>query len=82
MKRLICLLLILCLLGACSLAWAENQASLGKPYANPNLLDSFTERPGPEENYFIWANYDLFVEATAGAEKIKADLHTRGDISC
>lgn len=81
MKRLICLLLILCLLGACSLAGAENQASLGKPYANPNLLDSFTERPGPEENYFIWANYDLFVEATAGAEKIKADLHTRGEIS-
>lgn len=70
MRRMICLLLTLCLLAACAAAWAE-QPSKGQPYANPNLFDSFSERPGPEENYYIYANYDAFVKATTG-EGLKA----------
>ena len=69
MKRMICLLLTLCLLAACSLAGAEDQSSRGKPYTNPNLYDSFPERPGPEENFFIYADYDDFVKAADGSDK-------------
>lgn len=69
MKRIICLLLILCLPAACSLAGAEDQPSRGKPYTNPNLYDSFPECPGPEENYIIYADYDDFVKAAGGSDK-------------
>ena len=63
MKRNICLLLTLSLLAACGLAGAEEEVpSLGKPYINPNLLTSFPERPGPEENYYLYANYNSFVQ--------------------
>ncbi len=67
MKRMFCLLLTLCLVAGCSMAGAEDQPSRGKPYANPNLYDAFPERPGPEENYIIYANYDAYVEAAASA---------------
>lgn len=69
MKRMICLLLTLCLLAGCSLVGAEDLASRGKPYTNPNLYDSFPERPGPEENYMIYADYDEFVKAAGGSDK-------------
>ena len=68
MKRIICLFLTLCLLAGCSLAAAEEQPSLGKPYANPNLYNAFPECPGPEENYYVYANYDSFVRAAAGTD--------------
>jgi hypothetical protein len=67
MKKLISLLLILCLPAACSFAGAEG-APLGKPYINPNLLTSFTERPGPEENYYLYANFDRFVDVTTSGD--------------
>ncbi len=60
------MLLALCLLAACGLAGAEAQPSLGKPWINPNRCTAFPECPGPEENYFIWANYDRFVESAKG----------------
>ena len=67
MKKIISALLALCLLAACCPSWAEEAASLGKPYANPNLYTVFPadERPGPEENYYLYANYDSFMEAAA-----------------
>lgn len=61
MKKLISMLLALCLLAALGPARAEEAPSQGKPYTNPNLYTEFTERPGPEENYFIYADYDLLV---------------------
>lgn len=77
MKRIICLLLTLCLLAACSLAGAEGAPSLGKPYANPNLMSAFTEQPGPEENYYLYVNYDGFVQATTGGPKYLASQEGR-----
>ena len=67
MKKIISALMALCLLTACCSVWAEEAASLGKPYINPNLCTAFPadERPGPEENYYLYANYDSFIEAAA-----------------
>ena len=67
MKRIIGMLTALCLMAACFPASAEDAPSTGKPWANPNLYDAFPERPGPEENYYIFANYDRFVRAASGA---------------
>ena len=77
MKRIICLLLTLCLLAGCSLAGAEDAASLGKPYANPNLMTAFTQQPGPEENYYLYVNYDGFVQATTGGHTYLASQEGR-----
>ena len=66
--RMICLLLALCLVTVCSPGGAEDQSSRGKPFANPNMYDAFPERPGPEENFNIYANYDSYVRAAAGVD--------------
>lgn len=71
MKRIICLLLTLCLLAACSLAWAEDQSAKGVPFTNPNMYDSFPEWPGPEENFVIYADYDEYVRAADGIDTWK-----------
>ena len=66
-KRIISVLIVLCLLMACCPALADEAASLGRPYANPNLYTVFpAERPGPEENYYLYVNYDRFVDVFAG----------------
>ena len=65
MKKLISMLLALCLLAALGPARAEEASSQGKPYTNPNLYTEFTERPGPEENFFIYMNYDFLVQGAA-----------------
>ena len=67
MKRIISALMTLCLIMACCPALADEAASLGRPYANPNLYTVFpAERPGPEENYYFYVNYDRFVDVSAG----------------
>ncbi len=78
MKRSISLLVTLCFLTACALAGAEDQSSMGKPYTNPNLYSTFTERPGPEENYFIYANFDSLVRAVADIHDWHNDDRGRG----
>ena len=77
MKKFISLFLTLCLLAACTPAGAEGARSLGKPWTNPNLYESFPERPGPEENYYIWANYDTFVQATTSGNPAAANMSAR-----
>ena len=80
MKRSICLFLILCLLSCCFPAGAESLSSLGKPYDNPNLYTVFpSERPGPEENYNIYANYDLYVDAYSGVNPWYNDFRMRAN---
>ena len=80
MKRIICLLLTLCLLAACALAGAEDALSLGKPYDNPNLYTVFpAERPGPEENYYLYANYDLYADAYNGINPWYSDFRGRAN---
>ena len=79
MKKIISALMALCLLIACCSAWAEEAASLGKPYVNPNLCTAFPtdERPGPEENYYLYANYDSFMEAAADIHGFTVSQTTR-----
>ena len=49
MKRMICMLLTLCLLAGLSLAGAENPGPYGKPWPNSNIYGNWpAERPGPE----------------------------------
>ena len=78
MKKTISALVALCLLMACCPAWAEESASLGSPYANPNLFSAFPEKPGPEENYFVWANYDSLVRGAEEPSSAFNDDRTRG----
>ena len=79
MKKFISALMALCLLMACCPAWAEEAASLGKPYANPNLYTIFPadERPGPEENFYLYANYDSFMEAAADTRGLISSQATK-----
>ena len=63
MKRIISLLLALCLLAACTLAGAENTHLQGKPWVNSNLYGQWPdERPAPEDGYDMYANYDYYRE--------------------
>ena len=63
MKGIICLLLALCLLAACTLAGAENTHLQGKPWVNSNLYGQWPdERPAPEDGYDMYANYDYYRE--------------------
>ncbi len=79
MKRIISLLMAMCFLMACCPAWAEEAASLGKPYANPNLYTAFPadERPGPEENFYLYANYDSFMEVAADTRGLTTTQATK-----
>ncbi len=54
MKKILSILMALCLLAALGPAGAEEAPSQGKPYTNPNLYTEFTERPGPEENFYLY----------------------------
>ena len=78
MKRIISMLMALCLTAALGLAAAEEAPSVGKPYANPNMLNAFPAQPGPEENYFIFANYDPLVRGAAEPFSVFNDERTRG----
>ena len=61
MKRIISLLLALCLLATCALAGAETSHLQGKPWINSNLYGQWPdERPAPEDGYDMYANYDLY----------------------
>jgi len=58
MKRIVNLILTLCLLAECSLAGAESTTLQGKPFINSNLYGQWPdERPGLEEGYDLYANY-------------------------
>ena len=69
MKKLISFLLILCLLAACAFAGAESTTLQGKPFINSNLYGQWPdERPGPEEGYDLYANYEYYREVPVNKE--------------
>ena len=81
MKRIACMLTAMCLLAVFTFAAAEETPSLGKPWTNPNLYTVFpAERPGPEENYNIYANYDLYVDAYSGINPRYNNLEMRANM--
>lgn len=66
MKRMICMLLTLCLLAGLSLAGAESPAPRGKPWINSNLYGNWpSEHPGPEISFDLYVNFDKYQEAPA-----------------
>ena len=70
MKRMICLLLTLCLLAACSTAGAESPHFEGKPWINSGFYGLWpSERPAVEESFELYANYDKYQEMLAKGEK-------------
>ena len=81
MKRIISLLLTLCLLAACGLAGAESKTLQGKPWVNSNLYGQWPdERPGPEDGYDMYANYEYYREALASqAENAYFSRHNECD---
>ena len=64
MKRMICLILTLCLLAGCSLAGAESPHFEGKPWINSNVLGNLPdERPALEDGFDMYVNYNANREA-------------------
>ena len=63
MRRMICLILTLCLLAACGLAGAESRVLEGKPWINSDVLGNLPdEKPAVEESLDLYANYDAYRE--------------------
>ena len=64
MKKIISLLLALCLLAACSFAGAESPALAGKPWVDSNVYGNWpSERPGLEESFDLFVNFDTYQNA-------------------
>ena len=62
MKRMICLILTLCLLAGCGLAGAE-KAPEGKPWINSDVMGNLPEeRPAVEDSFDLYVNYDVYRE--------------------
>lgn len=69
MKRIISILMTLCLLMACAQAAAESPGFRGKPWINSNLYGLWpSERPAVEETFELYANYDLYQGILAKGE--------------
>ena len=63
MKKVLCILLTLCLLAGLPAAFAEDHPE-GKPWVNPELPGNLPlERPAPENDYYLYVNYDLHKKA-------------------
>ena len=61
MKKLLCFLLAACLAAGPLLACAAE----GSPWANPELPGGLPDgRPGPEEDLYLWVNYDRHRQAS------------------
>ncbi len=80
MKRIISILLTLCLLTACALAGAEGKTLQGKPWVNSNLYGQWPdERPGPEDGYDMYANYEYYREALARQDSDTYSRHLKSE---
>lgn len=53
MKRIVSVIIVLCLLAASCPAWVEEASLLGKPWANPNMYTVFPARPGGKLLYVV-----------------------------
>ncbi|MBR0267771.1 MAG: hypothetical protein IJQ71_10140 [Clostridia bacterium] len=66
MRKIISLLLTLCLLAGCSMAGAESPHFEGKPWINSNFYGLWpSEQPAVEESFELYANYDRYMDALA-----------------
>ena len=64
MKKALCLLLTVCLLTGLSTAAFAGTHREGKPWVNPELPGNLPdERPAPEEDFYLYVNYDLHRKA-------------------
>ena len=70
MKKIISLLVTLCVLASCSLADAENLHFEGKPWINSSFYGIWpSERPAVEDSFELYANYDLYQKALANGDR-------------
>ena len=70
MKKIVSLLLALCLLAGCSMAGAENPHLEGKPWINSGFYGLWpSERPAVEDSFELYSNYDLYQDLLAKGEK-------------
>ena len=83
MKRFVTLLLTLCFLvtwGLNSAAGAEGIHLEGSPWTNSNLYGNWPlELPGPEENFELYVNYDLYREISSMMEEERIGQISRTD---
>ena len=80
MRRIISLLAAVCLLAACGAAGAESPALAGKPWINSNVYGNWpSERPGPEESFDLYVNYDAYRETPPdnGEHEVLRSMNTR-----
>ena len=70
MKRLTAILLVLAVFVACAQVRAESKNLEGNPYPNSNLYGNWPdERPGPEESFELYVNFDAYRKALANGQK-------------
>ena len=63
MKRVMCILLALCLLAGMTGAMADGPRE-GKPWPNPELPGNLPDhRPAAEEDYYLYVNFDRYGQA-------------------
>ncbi len=80
MKRITVLLVVLCLIASLggAPAAAEEKLPEGDPWINSDLYGAWpAERPGPEEQFALWANYDHYMDALAKNDRSTSNHYTR-----
>ena len=75
MKRIVALIITLCLLAGFTLAGAESLHFEGKPWINSNFYGIWpSERPAAEDTFELYANYDLYQKALADGDRREYSL--------
>ncbi len=80
MKRITVLLIVLCLIALSGLAPAAAEEKLpeGDPWVNSDLYGAWPpERPAPEEQFALWANYDHYMDALERNDRSTSNQYTR-----
>ncbi len=80
MKRFTVLLIALCIIASIGLAPAAAEEKLpeGDPWVNSDLYGAWpAERPAPEEQFALWANYDFYMDALERNERSTSNHYTR-----
>lgn len=75
LKRILVILLVLVMAAP---ALAEEAHPEGNPWVNSDIYGRWpSERPGPEDQYELWVNYDYYQEALAKGDSATSELPVR-----
>ena len=70
MKKAFCFLMVLCMALPCAAISAEEKHLEGSPWINSSWYGNWPgERPGPEEDFALYANFDFFQDALSSGKE-------------